>query len=408
MANYNLTNQTISSSFQQLLQKDTDSGYLVDGIGENVGDITISGSVSASAFVGDGSGLTNLPIEILPSGVVSGSSQIDYPLISNIPTGIVSSSEQLPAGIVSGSSQLTASYDTRYELSGSVAPLPVGVVSGSSQIIVEDTIGNLSGSRINGTVSNATNAVTASYALNGGVTSIIAGTNVTIDQSQGNVTINSVGGGTLPAGVVSGSSQIDVTQTTNIATLATTGSNTFVGNQTINAGNLEVNGESFKVNLTSTGSTSFQIDRTGVGGLNLSIGGYEGFGGWKTTASQTFYGIDQAFFSAEKDFYIKNLSNGQGSINVWSENDLILRGDTGVVIQGSDPFGPTGVSEDIDIYGAAIATSISSGINGFAYEIFENTRVRGVRAFVETPLQIQVGVTLTVEQYGTLKVINEL
>jgi len=108
MANYNLTNQTISSSFQQLLQKDTDSGYLVDGIGENVGDITISGSVSASAFVGDGSGLTNLPIEILPSGVVSGSSQIDYPLISNIPSGIVSSSEQLPAGIVSGSSQLTS------------------------------------------------------------------------------------------------------------------------------------------------------------------------------------------------------------------------------------------------------------------------------------------------------------
>ena len=153
MANYNLTNQTISSSFQQLLQKDTDTGYLVDGVGENVGDITISGSVSASAFVGDGSGLTNLPTQTLPSGLVSGSSQIDYPLISNIPSGIVSSSEQLPSGlvsgssqidypqisnipsdIVSGSSQLTASYDDRYQLSGSDTPLPSGVVSGSSQI----------------------------------------------------------------------------------------------------------------------------------------------------------------------------------------------------------------------------------------------------------------------------------
>tara|TARA_R110000823_G_scaffold52454_6_gene129763 strand:- start:151 stop:2160 length:2010 start_codon:yes stop_codon:yes gene_type:complete len=108
MANYNLTNQTISSSFQQLLQKDIDTGYLVDGIGDNVGDITISGSVSASFFIGDGSGLTNLPGGGgVPAGTVSGSSQVDYPLISNIPSGIISSSQQLPAGLVSGSSQVS-------------------------------------------------------------------------------------------------------------------------------------------------------------------------------------------------------------------------------------------------------------------------------------------------------------
>ena len=101
----------------------------------------------------------------LPSGVVSGSSQIDYPLISNIPSGIISSSEQLPAGLVSGSSQLTSSYDTRYVLSGSVQPLPSGVVSGSSQIILQDTTGDLSGSRIDGAVSLATNAVSSSYAV---------------------------------------------------------------------------------------------------------------------------------------------------------------------------------------------------------------------------------------------------
>jgi hypothetical protein len=59
MANYNLTNQTISSSFQQLLQKDTDTGNLVDGLGNPIDGITISGSVSSS-FVGDGSGIDNL------------------------------------------------------------------------------------------------------------------------------------------------------------------------------------------------------------------------------------------------------------------------------------------------------------------------------------------------------------
>jgi hypothetical protein len=59
MANYNLTNQTISSSFEQLLQKDTDTGNLVDGLGNPIDGITISGSVSSS-FVGDGSGIDNL------------------------------------------------------------------------------------------------------------------------------------------------------------------------------------------------------------------------------------------------------------------------------------------------------------------------------------------------------------
>lgn len=45
----------------------------------------------------------------------------------------------------------------------------------------------------------------------------------------------------LPSGTVSGSAQVDVLTTTNIARLATTGSNTFGGNQTIN-GSLVVTG----------------------------------------------------------------------------------------------------------------------------------------------------------------------
>ena len=45
----------------------------------------------------------------------------------------------------------------------------------------------------------------------------------------------------LPSGTVSGSAQVDVLTTTNIARLATTGSNTFGGNQTIN-GSLIVTG----------------------------------------------------------------------------------------------------------------------------------------------------------------------
>ena len=93
MANYNLTNQTIDSTFNQLLQKNETTGYLVDGTGSVVDGLQISGNTSGS-FVGDGSGLTNVSAAI-PAGTVSGSSQVDYPLISNIPSGIVSGSSQV-------------------------------------------------------------------------------------------------------------------------------------------------------------------------------------------------------------------------------------------------------------------------------------------------------------------------
>lgn len=51
-------------------------------------------------------------------------------------SGVYSSSAQLPSGLISGSSQLTASYDTRYTLSGSVVSgtTPAGTISGSSQL----------------------------------------------------------------------------------------------------------------------------------------------------------------------------------------------------------------------------------------------------------------------------------
>ena len=64
---------------------------------------------------------------LLPIGTISGSSQVVYTSLSSIPAGIVSSSSQiqssLPNGVVSGSSQLTSSYDDRYASSGSLRDL---------------------------------------------------------------------------------------------------------------------------------------------------------------------------------------------------------------------------------------------------------------------------------------------
>ena len=80
----------------------------------------------ASISVGIVSGSSQVT-PLLPTGVVSGSSQVVYSDLSSIPAGIVSGSLQIPSllpnGVVSGSQQLTSSYDGRYAPSASFATL---------------------------------------------------------------------------------------------------------------------------------------------------------------------------------------------------------------------------------------------------------------------------------------------
>jgi len=70
-------------------------------------------------------------------------------------------------------------------------------VSGSARITNGLTVtGSLIAPSITGSLfGTASFATTASYASNGGVTSIVAGTNITVSSATGNVTINSTGGG---------------------------------------------------------------------------------------------------------------------------------------------------------------------------------------------------------------------
>ena len=203
----------------------------------------ISGSFSGS-FVGDGSGLVGVTAAgtvsssaqvtaLLPTGTVSSSGQVSFTGLSNLSAGIVSSSGQvaplLPAGTVSSSAQL-----------------PAGTVSSSGQIDYNSITNKLSG------VVSASAQVTP----------------------------------LLPAGTVSSSAQVDVRSTTGIATLATTGSNTFVGNQTISGSVIVTSGvtaSAFKGDgsqLTNIGaaslpggivSSSGQISYTGVTNIPTDI-----------------------------------------------------------------------------------------------------------------------------------------
>ena len=151
------------------------------------GSITASDGIIATTLSGalDYSDLVNVPsllssstqvVDSLPSGLVSGSSQIQYSGLSGIPSGFISSSDQVlgGTGIVSSSQQVqafgvptssdayTGSYDIRYALSSSVATqfsdfdaridsvesagVPLGTVSSSAQTIANLPAGTVSGS----------------------------------------------------------------------------------------------------------------------------------------------------------------------------------------------------------------------------------------------------------------------
>ena len=123
---------TFSSSIDTRLdQLATDTGALdgrldnIEGFTSSI-DTTIKNKLNTETVVSGSSQISYVGLSNIPAGIVSGSSQITYANISSIPAGIVSGSTQvtplLPNGVVSGSSQVvgilsslntyTASNDT--------------------------------------------------------------------------------------------------------------------------------------------------------------------------------------------------------------------------------------------------------------------------------------------------------
>jgi hypothetical protein len=293
--------------------------YLVDG------KQSITRTISADTLLTTtdiASGTVSLTAS-LPTGVVSGSSQIlgGSGLVSGaaqvtplLPTGVISGSIQVlgGSGIISSSAQLnnttitnlsvtnltvvneTASvlfssgsnrfgdfgddvhdFTGSVKISGSITTIGAstatsfngiinatnGVVSGSSQVIgILSSLNTYTGSQ------DTKNSTLASY----------TGSNDTKWTTLTNITsslISATGSyETKGRGIVSGSSQVDVMSTTNIARLATTGSNTFTGTQTLT-------GTTNLTDSTATGNgdktVSIIANKSGVGYHNLSIGGYQ-------------------------------------------------------------------------------------------------------------------------------------
>lgn len=133
--------------------------------GNEVGDNLISGSAQIKS--------------LLPSGVISGSSQL--------PIGLVSGSTQvkslLPNGTISGSSQITITESQISDLQSYLTSVPTGTISSSAQIA------DL------GYITSETDSQTLTYV--GDTLTISNGNSVTIPT-----------GSDLPSGIISGSSQL--------------------------------------------------------------------------------------------------------------------------------------------------------------------------------------------------------
>jgi trimeric autotransporter adhesin len=201
------------------------------------------------------------------------------------------------SGTISGSSQLTSSFDTRYVVSGSItqttwdniANKPSGIVSQSTDLSSLNTftasistaslvnrlnaIENVSGSWI-------TESETGSFltSLSGAISGagqiadlgFVTGSYTTINSFNSlTQSFNSI---SQSFNVISGS-----VGTVDFSTLATTGSNTFIGNQTISGG-LSINNGGYSWSFESNGRTkipniTFNSDRgTGMVGIKPAPG----------------------------------------------------------------------------------------------------------------------------------------
>jgi hypothetical protein len=201
---------------------------------------------------------TTIKTKLDTDGVISGSSQVSYIGLSNIPAGIISSSTQIDTlfnidGLVSGSSQITPL-------------LPIGTVSGSSQVIGILSSLNSFTSSLDATY--ATEAeVAAGYESKGRgivsgssqIISILSSLNTftsSLDATYATEAEVAAGYESKGRGIVSGSIQIDATATTNWST----GIKTQLNNNTVVSSSSQVSYTGLSNIPSGIISSSAQID----------------------------------------------------------------------------------------------------------------------------------------------------
>lgn len=228
---YNLTNEQIKDTYQQLVQ--ISASVLVNGTGSVIPSVSVTASYATTAsYAANVSSPDWSAVQNKPAGIVSSSIQVDYTQISNIPVGILSSSAQI-------ASEISGAFDsTSGSLAGRVTTLEQFSSSLDANFVSETQLANATGSflttgsinndlitltKANGStfdllVNNVVNALTASFAYTASYALNTISGSVTWDQVQ-----------SKPAGLVSSSTQINYPNISNIPTGIVSGSDQLTG-----------------------------------------------------------------------------------------------------------------------------------------------------------------------------------
>jgi hypothetical protein len=217
---HSLIASSITGSFSGSIGNATTASYVTYDNVDNKPPGIVSSSTQVKPLLPGGTVTSSAQFP----GWVTASSQIDYNSITNKLSGVISSSTQFNAlGGTSASFATTASFALN-------ATIPAGTVSASSQVDITATTGYSTFSSSLATVDAGQTtridnlaSATSSYAINATIQGQLAGVVSSSTQVKP----------LLPGGTVSSSNQVIVQNTTGIGALATTGSNTFQGNQTI-------------------------------------------------------------------------------------------------------------------------------------------------------------------------------
>jgi len=218
-------------------------------------ELKVDGSITSSYFIGDGSQLTNLPVQTTNVSMFLSSSTYN-----SFTSSYNNTSSSFDSRIIAATNEQNLSH---LATTGSNIFVGNQIITGSNYLSV-GTIQNLSGSL---------NLIT------GGDTVQILGSNLNVP--NGGIITSLTG---IPSGIISGSSQLPsglVSGSSQISNLgyAITGSNTFIGDQTIN-GSLIIEGVSeiltvdggFSGNRTfdyTSGSIFYLTGLTGNGVWNI-------------------------------------------------------------------------------------------------------------------------------------------
>jgi len=342
--------------------------------------------------------------ETLNLELYTASNDTKWSILQSITSSLItatSSYELRGTGIISGSSQLTASFDTRYlntlgdgVISGSsqvvytsLSSIPVGIVSGSSQVVgilgslnsytaSNDTTNTTQNSRLTSLETASGSAISRLNTLEVETANLEAFTgsiNTTIkDQLNANTVISGSSQvvytslSSIPAGIVSGSSQVNADLITNfdsnvkekldadgvLSGSVINGNKTFSNDVTI-SGNLTVNGTTTTVNSNTVNIGDniliLNSDETGTPSQN---GGIEIERGTSTNASLIWNeSIDQwqaglsgsevslVDVSSTQSLFNKTINGGNNTISNIGNSSL-----TNSSISGSSQITYSGIS----------------------------------------------------------------